>query len=172
MTEYKWRQERKVIEIWSDGSCLSNPGGKCGWAAVFQYKGVRKVLFGSFHSGSNNQAELIAAIEGLTHLRESCNVVLHSDSKYVINGANLWLDGWVAKGWKTSGKTAVKNQHLWLQLIDQIKRHEIKWTWVRGHSGNKLNMIADHYATKAATEQLQHTCLDITGKSFSYLKEN
>lgn len=164
----------KVVEpvlIYTDGSCLSNPGGKGGWAAVFQYKGVRKVLYGAEHSTTNNRMELMGPIEALRHLRWTCQVVLHSDSKYVINGITKWVHGWEKNGWKTRNREPVKNIEHWQMLVFEAKRHNMFWHWVRGHSGVELNEIADYFATKAAFEQSQMTLETITDVDFEFLKE-
>lgn len=146
----------KKIILHSDGSCLGNPG-KGGWAAVFSYKGTMKVLYGSSISATNNQMELLAAIRGLSHLREPCEVDLYTDSQYVIKGITDWIPKWQKRGWKTTDGKAVKNIAYWQQLDCARARHRVTWHWVKGHNGDELNELADQYAYRAATEQATQT---------------
>lgn len=138
-----------IVEISTDGACLGNPGPG-GWGAVLRYKGHEKQLSGSEADSTNNKMELTAAIEGLAALTKPSKVVLYTDSTYVRNGIMKWVSGWQANGWKTAAKQPVKNADLWRRLVDEEKRHEVTWKWVKGHAGDHYNEIADTLATSAA----------------------
>lgn len=135
----------KTIEIFTDGACKGNPGPG-GWGALLRYGDHEKRLYGGELETTNNRMELTAAIEALKALKRSCNVELTTDSVYVKNGINQWLEGWKAKGWKTAAKKPVKNQDLWQALDEQVSKHRINWHWVKGHSGHSENEIADELA--------------------------
>lgn len=135
----------KTIEIFTDGACKGNPGPG-GWGALLRYGDHEKRLYGGELETTNNRMELTAAIEALKALKRSCNVELTTDSVYVKNGINQWLEGWKAKGWKTAAKKPVKNQDLWQALDEQVSKHRINWHWVKGHSGHPENEIADELA--------------------------
>lgn len=112
----------------------------------------RKTMCGGTHETTNNRMELTAAIEGLNSLDESRTVVLYTDSKYVMNGINTWMDGWKRRGWKTANRKPVKNQDLWQALDDAVRRHEIRWKWVKGHTGVAGNEEADALANRGIDE--------------------
>ena len=135
----------KTIEIYTDGACKGNPGPG-GWGALLRYGKHEKRLYGGELETTNNRMELKAAIEALKALKRPCNVKLTTDSVYVKNGINEWLDGWKAKGWKTANKKPVKNKDLWQALDEQVAKHTISWYWVKGHSGHAENEIADELA--------------------------
>lgn len=135
----------KTIEIFTDGACKGNPGPG-GWGALLRYGDHEKRLYGGELETTNNRMELTAAIEALKALKRSCNVELTTDSVYVKNGINQWLEGWKAKGWKTAAKKPVKNKDLWQALDEQVSKHRINWHWVKGHSGHPENEIADELA--------------------------
>lgn len=139
----------KEMQIYTDGSCLGNPGPG-GYAAVLEYKQHTKEVSGGFSTTTNNRMELLAAIEGLKHLNESCKVTLTTDSQYVKQGINQWIHNWRKNGWRTSNKKAVKNADLWKQLDEQVKRHTVEWRWVKGHSGHPQNERCDDLAREAA----------------------
>ncbi|TDF41603.1 ribonuclease HI [Alteromonadaceae bacterium M269] len=139
----------KQMQIYTDGSCLGNPGPG-GYAAVLEYKQHVKEVSGGFSKTTNNRMELLAAIEGLKHLTEPCQVTLTTDSQYVKQGINQWIHNWRKNGWKTSTKKPVKNADLWQQLDEQVKRHKIDWRWVKGHSGHPQNERCDELARNAA----------------------
>ena len=107
---------------------------------------------GGAHETTNNRMELTAAIEALNALHGSRTVVLHTDSKYVMNGINSWIDGWKRRGWKTANRKPVKNQDLWQALDDAARRHEIRWNWVKGHTGVVGNEEADELANRGLDE--------------------
>jgi len=137
----------KVV-IYTDGACRGNPGPG-GWGVVLRYQGNLKTLNGFDPETTNNRMELTAVIEGLRALTRSCDIELHTDSKYVMQGVNEWLSNWKRNGWKTAAKKPVKNIDLWQQLDDEVSRHEIDWNWVKGHSGVEDNEFADQLANAA-----------------------
>ena len=137
----------KVV-IYTDGACRGNPGpGGCG--VVLRYQGNLKTLKGFDPETTNNRMELTAVIEGLRALTRSCDIELHTDSKYVMQGVNEWLSNWKRNGWKTAAKKPVKNIDLWQQLDDEVTGHEIDWNLVKGHSGVEDNEFADQLANAA-----------------------
>jgi ribonuclease HI len=116
------------------------------------YGDRRKTLHGGEPDTTNNRMELTAAIEALNALKGAREVILHTDSKYVMDGINKWMPAWKKRGWKTANKKPVKNQDLW-QLLDQaVSRHEIKWNWVKGHTGVQGNEDADALANRGIDE--------------------
>ena len=134
------------VEIFTDGACSGNPGIG-GWGALLRYKDIEKELSGAELQTTNNRMELTAVIEALKALKTECNITLYTDSKYVMNGINEWLENWKKNGWKTSNKkNAVKNIDLWQQLDELIKKHEIRWVWVKGHNGHPENERVDTLA--------------------------
>lgn len=133
------------IEIFTDGACKGNPGPG-GWGALLVADGKQKELFGGEPNTTNNRMEMTAIIEALSALNRPCNVVLHTDSQYVLKGITEWIEGWKARGWKTAAKAPVKNVDLWLALDAEQARHHIEWRWVRGHSGHIGNERADALA--------------------------
>jgi len=139
----------KHVAIYTDGSCLGNPGPG-GYGALLIYKAHRKELAHGFKLTTNNRMELMAPIEALNSLNESCKIDLYTDSQYVKNGINTWIHNWKKNGWKTSSKQAVKNVDLWQRLEIAIARHDIQWHWVKGHSGHVENDIVDVLARDAA----------------------
>ena len=139
----------KQITLYTDGSCLGNPGPG-GYAAVLIYKQHRKELAQGYELTTNNRMELMAAIAGLQSLSEPCQVKLTTDSQYVRQGITQWIHGWKKKGWKTANREPVKNVDLWLLLDSEIQRHEVEWFWVKGHSGHPENERCDELARNAA----------------------
>jgi ribonuclease HI len=140
-----------TVEIYTDGACRGNPGPG-GWGAVLIAGKHRKTLHGGEPETTNNRMELMAAIEALNALKGSCQVILHTDSKYVMHGITEWMANWKKRGWKTAAKKPVKNQDLWQALDEAIARHDIKWQWVKGHSGNDGNEEADALANLGIDE--------------------
>jgi len=138
-----------VVEISTDGACSGNPGPG-GWGAVLRYGDTEKELSGAEPDTTNNRMELTAAIEALAALTRPCTVILYTDSSYVRDGITKWVAGWQRNGWKTAAKKPVKNADLWQRLIDEERRHQVEWRWVKGHNGDKYNEIADTLATTAA----------------------
>lgn len=150
----------KQVEIFTDGSCLGNPGPG-GYGALLRYGKHEKELSGGFYLTTNNRMELLAAIEGLKALTAPCQVTLTTDSQYVKQGIQSWISGWKKKGWKTSNKTPVKNVDLWQALDAETQRHQIDWRWVKGHAGHDENERVDDLARAAANAPTQ----DDTGYS-------
>ncbi|MEP0202945.1 MAG: ribonuclease HI [Halioglobus sp.] len=142
----------KRIEIFTDGACRGNPGPG-GWGALLRYNGVERELYGGEPDTTNNRMELRAAIESLKALKESCEVVLTTDSVYVKQGITQWLENWKAKNWKTSARKPVKNEDLWRELDIQNQRHNVEWAWVKGHSGHRENEMADQLANRGIDEK-------------------
>ncbi|NLK67091.1 MAG: ribonuclease HI [Campylobacteraceae bacterium] len=134
----------KSICLFSDGSCLGNPGYG-GWAYILRYKEYEKKAFGAMADTTNNQMELTAVIEGLKALKEPCKVELFTDSSYVANSINSWLDGWVKKNFKN-----VKNIPLWREYLEVSAPHKITATWVKAHAGHAENEECDTMAREAA----------------------
>ena len=137
------------IEIYTDGACLGNPG-RGGWGAILLYKEHRKEISGNEMDSTNNRMEMRAVIESLKSLKKPSEITLFTDSKYVMDGITKWIFSWKKNGWKSADKKPVKNIDLWQELDAQVARHEITWTWVKGHSGNHFNEIADELARSAA----------------------
>ncbi len=137
--------------MFTDGACRGNPGPG-GWGVVLRYGDREKTLYGGEPHTTNNRMELTAAIEGLAALKEPCRVILTTDSQYVRQGITQWLAGWKAKGWRTTSRTPVKNQDLWQRLDAMAARHDVRWHWVRGHSGHRENELADALANRAIDE--------------------
>lgn len=134
-----------MVIIYTDGACRGNPGPG-GWGAVLRYKDNTKELYGGERETTNNRMELTAVINALETLTKPCQVQLHSDSKYVLQGITEWLENWKKRGWKTANKSAVKNEDLWRRLDAARLPHQIEWLWVKGHSGNNGNDRADQLA--------------------------
>ena len=135
----------KKIEIFTDGACSGNPGPG-GWGAVLRFNGTTKELSGGEALTTNNRMELLAAISALEALREPCEVDLHTDSKYVMDGISKWIFGWKKNGWRTADKKPVKNGELWQALDAARARHKVIWHWVKGHAGHPENERADELA--------------------------
>jgi ribonuclease HI len=139
---------RKVV-IHTDGACKGNPGPGA-YGAVLVCGKHRKEISAAYRLTTNNRMELRAAIAALELLSESCEVELHSDSKYLIDAIQQnWIDGWKRRGWRTAGKQAVKNQDLWQRLVEAMTPHRIQWHWVKGHAGHRENERCDQLANQA-----------------------
>jgi ribonuclease HI len=145
---------KNLVEVFTDGACRGNPGPG-GWGVVLRYKNKEKELYGSEAHTTNNRMELTAAIEALDALSRSCEVVITTDSQYVKNGINQWIANWKKRGWKTADKKPVKNIDLWQRLDELVSRHNVKWHWVRGHSGHPENERADALANRGIDELTQ-----------------
>jgi len=141
------------IQIYTDGACSGNPGPG-GWGAVLIYKEHSKKISGFEKETTNNRMELKAVIESLKALKKSSEVIIYTDSKYVQNGINEWIHSWKINGWKNSAKKPVKNIDLWQELDEQVAKHNLQWVWVKGHSGNKFNEMADELARQAITSKI------------------
>jgi ribonuclease HI len=139
----------KSIQIFSDGACSGNPGPG-GWGAILRYKNNEKEISGGQRNTTNNQMELMAVISALETLKEPCQVEIFTDSQYIANAFNKgWLAAWQKNGWRTSGKKPVKNKELWERLVVQAEKHELQWSWIRGHSGHPENERCDQLAVAA-----------------------
>lgn len=140
----------KNVIIFTDGSCLGNPGPG-GWGALLRFGDARRELSGGFSRTTNNRMEILAAINALEALHESCLVELYTDSQYLRHAVEKrWLAGWRANGWRTAAKKPVKNRDLWERLQIQLERHEVRFQWVRGHAGHPENERCDLLARTAA----------------------
>jgi ribonuclease HI len=115
---------------------------------VLEFDGTEREIFGGEPATTNNRMELTAVIEALTTLKRHSRIVLHTDSQYVMKGMTEWIRGWKAKGWRTASKEPVKNVDLWKRLDELVAAHEIRWVWVRGHSGHDGNERADALANQ------------------------
>ncbi|MEN8169073.1 MAG: ribonuclease HI [Pseudomonadota bacterium] len=146
--------KQSVVEIYTDGACRGNPGPG-GWGAVLRFNGSEKRLHGGEAQTTNNRMELMAAIMSLESLTRPCVVNLTTDSKYVMQGITEWMANWKKRGWKTAAKKPVKNVDLWQRLDEATVSHQIKWHWVKGHSGHPENELADDLANLGIDELLQ-----------------
>ena len=138
-----------MIKIYTDGSCLNNPGNG-GWAAIININDEVKKISGSVKDTTNNKMELMAPIKALQGIKEQQPIEIYTDSQYVRLGITDWVHKWMKNNWQTSKKEPVKNKELWIQLYDLNKSHEIKWIWVKAHAGNILNEEVDLLAKQAA----------------------
>ena len=142
-----------VVEMYTDGACRGNPGPG-GWGVLLRYNGTEKELYGGERETTNNRMELMAAISGMESLKRPCAVLLTTDSQYVMKGITEWMQNWKQRGWKTSDKKPVKNVDLWQRLDSVLNQHDVKWQWVRGHTGHPENERADALANRAIDELL------------------
>lgn len=143
--------DAKEVVIYTDGSCLGNPGPG-GWAAILRYGDVEKVLTGSDGQTTNNRMELQATIEALASLKRESTVRLTTDSQYVRMGITQWIHGWKRNGWRRSDKKPVKNADLWRDLDSLAAKHHVTWCWVKAHNGDVMNERVDQLANNAARE--------------------
>ena len=140
----------KKVELYTDGSCRGNPGPG-GWGAILVFNGKEKVMSGGEKMTTNNRMELMAAIAGMEALKEPCEVVLTSDSKYLVDAINKgWLSSWKSKGWKKADKSAVLNVELWQKIDYLLSIHKVSFVWVHGHTGHPYNERCDELATQVA----------------------
>jgi len=138
-----------MITIYTDGSCLNNPGNG-GWAAIININEQIKKISGSVKNTTNNKMELMAPIKALQEIKEKQPIEIYTDSQYVRLGITDWVHKWIKNNWLTSKKGPVKNKELWIQLYELNKSYEIKWIWVKAHAGNILNEEVDLLAKQAA----------------------
>ena len=138
-----------MIKIYTDGSCLNNPGNG-GWAAIINDNEIIKKISGSVKDTTNNKMELMAPIMALQEIDKNNEIEIYTDSQYVRLGITEWIHKWVKNNWQTSKKEPVKNKELWMQLYELTKSYKIKWIWVKAHAGNALNEEVDLLAKKAA----------------------
>lgn len=144
------------VIIYTDGACRGNPGPG-GWGVSLRYNGHHKTLSGADNETTNNKMELTAAIMALETLTRPCKIMLYTDSKYVLEGITSWMPNWKKRGWKTAAKKPVKNVDLWQRLDAATQKHEIEWIWVKGHSGDEGNELADELANLAIDEMQAHS---------------
>ena len=138
-----------MIKIYTDGSCLGNPGNG-GWAAIIIDNKKKIQIKGSKKDTTNNQMELLAPIKALKKIPKGSSVQIFTDSRYVKSGITEWIHNWKKNGWKTASKQPVKNKDLWTELDQMTNEFQIKWSWVKGHSTDILNNEVDLIAREAA----------------------
>jgi ribonuclease HI len=137
------------IKIYTDGACSGNPGPG-GWGAILCWNDHEKELSGGEAETTNNRMEMMAVIKALEALKHNnAPVTIYTDSKYVMQGATEWLEGWKARGWKSANKKPVKNQDLWEQIDSLISHHDVTFIWVKGHNGHEMNERVDKLAVDA-----------------------
>ena len=141
-----------MIKIYTDGSCLGNPGNG-GWAAIIIEDEKKTRIKGNKKNTTNNQMELLAPIKALKKIPKGSNVQIFTDSKYVKSGITEWIHNWKKNGWKTANKQPVKNKELWTELDLMTSEFDIKWSWVKGHSTDKLNNEVDLIARESANSK-------------------
>jgi ribonuclease HI len=137
------------VVIYTDGACKGNPGPG-GWGALLQSRGRERELFGGEEQTTNNRMELVAVIRALESLKRAATVEVYTDSQYVKNGIETWINVWKRNGWKTSSKKPVKNADLWRELDRLAAAHHIAWHWVKGHADTAGNQRADALANRGA----------------------
>jgi ribonuclease HI len=135
------------VVIYTDGACKGNPGPG-GWGALLQFGRREREIFGGESRTTNNRMELVAVIRALESLKRPAKVEIYTDSQYVKNGIETWINAWKRNGWKTSDRKAVKNSDLWRELDQLAREHDISWHWVRGHADTEGNQRADVLANK------------------------
>ncbi|WP_392562076.1 ribonuclease HI [Orbus sturtevantii] len=143
----------KKIDIYTDGSCLGNPGPG-GYAAILKYKQAERILGEGYFLTTNNRMELLAAIVALEALTQKCDITLYSDSQYLRNGILSWIHNWKKNGWRTANKKTVKNVDLWTRLDAVVVKHNINWVWVKGHAGHIENERCDILAKESANNPI------------------
>ena len=146
--------DKTKVTLYTDGACSGNQGVGC-YGAILVHVDANlikheKEFSQGYKMTTNNQMELLAVIVGLEALKKPCNVTIYSDSKYVVDAFNnKWIDGWIAKGWKTASKSPVKNVDLWKRLLEAKKAHDVEFIWVNGHAGHEYNERCDTLAVAA-----------------------
>lgn len=136
------------ILIWTDGACSGNPGPG-GWGVLIKNRDFSQKFNGGEPNTTNNRMELMAVIKALENVKFNSKIKIYTDSQYVKNGITIWITTWKNKNWRTSSNKEVKNRDLWEKLDKLVGHHEIRWEWIRGHSGNIKNEIADQLARSA-----------------------
>ena len=145
-------KNKEIIQMWTDGACSGNPGNG-GWGVLIKLVDGNQIkLSGHEQYTTNNRMEMLAVIEGLKYLKNYSSIIIHTDSKYVLEGITNWITNWKQNNWKSSNKKDVKNKDLWIELDALVNKFKIEWKWVKGHSGNVENDIADLLATTAIKE--------------------
>ena len=138
-----------MIKIYTDGSCLENPGNG-GWAAIINEDGNIRRISGSEKKTTNNRMELMAPINALINMSPKYEIEIYTDSQYVKLGITEWINTWTKNNWQTSKREDVKNKDLWLELYNLNKSLNVEWNWIKAHAGNPLNEEVDLLAKKAA----------------------
>ncbi|MCE2425303.1 MAG: ribonuclease HI [Pseudomonadales bacterium] len=146
----------QAVEIFTDGACRGNPGPG-GWAALLRFGDNETSISGAEPHTTNNRMELMAAIKGLAALKRPVRVVLTTDSEYVRQGITSWIHGWKKRGWKRANKQPVLNVDLWRRLDALDGQHDVRWEWVKGHSGHAENEAVDRAANEAIDRLLAAT---------------
>jgi ribonuclease HI len=141
----------QTVELFTDGACRGNPGPG-GWGALLRFKGTERELYGYEPETTNNRMELTAAIRGLEALKRPCSVDLTTDSEYLRKGVTEWMAQWKRRGWRTAAKKPVANRDLWEELDALLQKHEVRFHWIRGHTGHEGNERADSLANRAIDE--------------------
>ena len=141
-----------MIEIYTDGSCLTNPGNG-GWAAIIIEDGKIKKISGNEKKTTNNRMELLAPINALKEMNSESQISIYTDSQYVKLGITQWINKWIINNWQTSKKEDVKNKDLWIELYNLNKSLNVNWNWVKAHAGNPMNEEVDLLAKKAANSK-------------------
>tara|TARA_X000000950_G_C13768530_1_gene599927 strand:+ start:557 stop:988 length:432 start_codon:yes stop_codon:yes gene_type:complete len=141
----------KTVIIYTDGACRGNPG-QGGWGALIKYGDSVKEIYGADVLTTNNKMELTAAIKALKEIKEPSEIIIYTDSKYVLQGIEEWIHNWKKRGWLGANKKPVKNKELWKELDELRDKHTIKWNWVKGHSGDPGNETADMLANRGIDE--------------------
>ncbi|MES2698756.1 MAG: ribonuclease HI [Pseudomonadota bacterium] len=139
----------KRVEVFTDGACKGNPGPG-GWGVLLRMGPHEKELSGGEPMTTNNRMEMTAVLKAMSALIEPCEVIVHTDSRYVIDGMTKWIAGWKKRGWVNASKQPVKNADLWHDLIAATARHKVSWQWVKGHDGHVENERVDRLASAAA----------------------
>lgn len=138
----------QIVEVFCDGACSGNPGPG-GYGAILRCGGHTKELSGGAKETTNNRMEMSAAIEALRQLTRPCQVIITTDSQYLVKGMTEWIAGWQRKGWRNSKKEPVLNKDLWEQLLVLTSSHSVQWKWVKGHAGHAENERCDQLAREA-----------------------
>ena len=139
-----------MIKIYTDGSCIGNPGPG-GWAAIILNGNKQNIISGGKKNTTNNQMELMAAIKALVFFSKKQKIRIYTDSNYVKEGITNWIKIWEKNNWKTADKKNVKNVDLWKRLKELTKSNQVEWNWVKGHSGDPMNNMVDKLARKAVS---------------------
>ena len=146
--------KKSNIDIYTDGSCSGNPGPG-GWSAIFVHDKI-SIISGYKQNTTNNRMELLATINSIKFIDINIKINLFTDSNYVKSGITIWIKNWVKNNWKNSQKKDVANKNLWIELLNLEKKNEINWFWVKGHSNNIYNNLADRYAVLSMKNQINY----------------
>jgi ribonuclease HI len=145
---------KAIVEAFTDGACRGNPGPG-GWGVILRYQNQEQQFYGGELNTTNNRMELMGAIMALESLTRPSQVHLMTDSEYVKKGMTEWIENWIRRGWKRPNNKAVKNADLWQRLHAATQKHQVKWLWVKGHSGHAENEMADNLANQGVDLVMQ-----------------